>query len=218
MDMTQPLWENMLTDVDDLHVSTYPSVRLNFAHLSTIMPLLRFFLLYTYTNKGHIMIVVILLLRAFGLYQDLGLKASDWPARNRKWKTSQIGAFASNLAVYVVHCNRTSVEKSNQRELPRGDSREERESSEEDSSEENSSEEDSSEEDSSKEDSSKEDPSGDDSEEFSSTEGPDVEDGWQVVVFHQEKPVALEVCGGGTLCPLGDFLQVGVLILLDNLN
>ena len=176
--------------------------------------------MYTHTNKGHIIIVVILLLRAFGLYQDVGLKASDWPARNRKWKTSQIGAFASNLAVYVVHCNRTSVEKSNQRELPREDSREERDSSEEDSSEENSSEEDSSEEDSSKEDSSKEDsskedPSGDDSEEFSSTEGPDVEDGWQVVVFHQEKPVALEVCGGGTLCPLGDFLQVGVLILLN---
>ena len=184
--------------------------------------------MYTYTNKGHIIIVVILLLRAFGLYQDLGLKASDWPARNRKWKTSQIGAFASNLAVYAVHCNRTSVEKSNQKELQRGDSREERDSSEEDSSEEHSSEEnsseedsleeDSSKEDSSKEDSSKEDPSGDDSEEFSSTEGPDVEDGWQVVVFHQEKPVALEVCGGGTLCPLGDFLQVGVLILLDHLN
>ena len=197
--------------------------------------------MYTYTNKGHIIIVVILLLRAFGLYQDLGLKASDWPARNRKWKTSQIGAFASNLAVYVVHCNRTSVEQSNQKELQREDSIkeresseedsiEERESSEEDSSEENSSEQDSSEEesskedsskeesskeDSSKEDSSKEDPSGDDSEEFSSTESPDVEDGWQVVVFHQEKPVALEVCGGGTLCPLGDFLQVGVLILLN---
>ena len=174
--------------------------------------------MYTYTNKGHIIIVVILLLRAFGLYQDLGLKASDWPARNRKWKTSQIGAFASNLAVYAVHCNKTSVEKSKQKELQREDSREERDSSEEDSSEENSSEEDSLEDDSSKEDSSKEDPSGDDSEEFSSTEGPDVEDGWQVVVFHQEKPVALEICGGGTLCPLGDFLQVGVLILLDNLN
>ena len=187
--------------------------------------------MYTYTNKGHIIIVVILLLRAFGLYQDVGLKASDWPARNRKWKTSQIGAFASNFAVYAVHCNRTSVGKSNQKELQPGDSIEERDSSEEDSSEENSSEEDSLEEDSSKEDSSKEDsskedsskensskensskedPSGDDSEEFSSIEAPDVEDGWQVVVFHQEKPVALEVCGGGTLCPLGDFLQVGVL-------
>ena len=196
--------------------------------------------MYTYTNKGHIIIVLILLLRAFGLYQDVGLKASDWPARNRKWKTSQIGAFASNLAVYAVHCNKTSVEKSKQKELQRGDSIEERDSSEEESSEENSSEEDSSEEDSSeedsskedsskedsskedsskedssKEDSSKEDPSRDDSEEFSSTEDPDVEDGWQVVVFHQEKPVALEVCGGGTLCPLGDFLQVGVLILLN---
>ena len=184
--------------------------------------------MYTYSNKGHINIVVISLLRAFGLYQDVGLKASDWPARNRKWKTSQIGVFASNLAVYAVHCNRSSVEKSKQRELQQGDSIEERESSEEDSSEENSSEEDSSEEDSSKEDSSKEDsskedsskedPSGDDSEEFSSTEGPDVRDGWQVVVFHQEKPVALEVCGGGTLCPLGDFLQVGLLILLYHLN
>ena len=115
--------------------------------------------MYTYTNKGHIIIVLILLLRAFGLYQDVGLKASDWPARNRKWKTSQIGAFASNLAVYAAHCNRTSVEKSNQKELQREDSIKERESSEEDSSEENSSGEDPSEEDSSKEDSSKEDPS-----------------------------------------------------------
>ena len=169
--------------------------------------------MYTYTNKGHIIIVVILLLRAFGLYQDVGLKASDWPARNRKWKTSQIGAFASNLAVYVVHCNGTSVEKSKQKELQREDSREERDSSEEDSSEENSSEEDSSEVDSSKEDSSKKDSSWEqnDTEEFSSSETVYVEEGWQVVVTHQEKPVALEVCGGGTLCPLGDFLQVGVL-------
>ena len=171
--------------------------------------------MYTYTDKGHIMIVVILLLRAFGLYQDVGLKASDWPARNRKWKTSQIGAFASNLAVYTVHCNRTSVEKSNQKELLQEDSREERDSSEEDSSEENSSEEDSSEEDSSKKDSSWEQ---NDTEEFSSSETVYVEEGWQVVVTHQEKPVALEVCGGGTLCPLGDFLQVGVLILFYHLN
>ena len=51
--MTQPLWENMLADVDDLHVSTYPSVRLNFAHLSTIMPLLRFFIVHIHKQRAH---------------------------------------------------------------------------------------------------------------------------------------------------------------------
>jgi len=83
VEMTQPLWETMFADLDDLNTtsgSSHPSVRLNFAHLSTIMPMLR----------------------ALGLYKDVGLKASDWPARERLWKTSKIGPFASNLAVFVL--------------------------------------------------------------------------------------------------------------------
>ena len=91
------------------------------------------------------------MLRAFGLYKDAELKASDWPARERLWKTSEIGTFASNLAVFMFRCNQTGEDVV---------------------------------------DGSKEDQSG------------------QVLVLHQERPVALEVCGGLTLCPLRTFLQV----------
>jgi len=31
---------------------------------------------------------------------------------------------------------------------------------------------------------------------------------WQVMVLHQERPVALDVCGGVSLCPLHTFVQV----------
>merc|ERR1711971_1177393 len=189
IEMTQPLWGTMFEDLDDLNTtgSSHPSVRLNFAHLSTIMPMLR----------------------AFGLYRDVGLKASDWPARERLWKTSKIGPFASNLAVFVLQCNQTSsagdsyrmktqqqtnsIEEAYESE---GDSREDDDSSEEVSSNEDSSEEVSSAEASSNED------------QREGEGGPKKEEqSWQVMVLHQERPVALDVCGGASLCPLHTFIQ-----------
>ena len=183
--MTQPLWETIFADLDDLNTgASHPFVRLNFAHLSTIMPMLR----------------------AFGLYKDLGLKASDWPARERLWKTSKIGVFASNLAVFMFQCNQTSADDSYQRKRWMNSIEETREpegdSSEEDSSEE--SREDSSEEVSSAEASSNEDER--EEEEKDVANGP--KEGWQVMVLHQERPLALDVCGGVALCPLHTFLQV----------
>ena len=190
VEMTQPLWETMFEDLDDLNTTgSHPFVRLNFAHLSTIMPMLR----------------------AFGLYKDLGLKASDWPARERLWKTSKIGAFASNVAVFILQCNQTSAGDSYRMKTQETNSIEEAYESEGDSKEGDSSEEDSSEEDSSREDSSEEVSSA----EASSKEDQREEDGvvkkkqsWQVMVLHQERPVALDVCGGVSLCPLHTFVQV----------
>ena len=127
--MTQPLWETIFADLDDLDTASDPVVRLNFAHLSTIMPMLR----------------------ALGVYKDVGLKSRDWPARERLWKTSTIGAFASNLAVFMFRCNNT---------------------------------------------------------EEAVVDGSKEEQDGQVLVLHQERPVALEVCGGLTVCPLTTFLQV----------
>ena len=92
------------------------------------------------------------MLRAFGLYKDAGMKATDWPARERLWKTSEIATFASNLAVFTFRCDQTGQDV-------------------------------------------------DDG-------GPKEVEGGQVLVLHQEKPVALEVCSGLTLCPLHTFLQV----------
>ena len=119
----------MFCDTLNLDTASHPSVRLNFAHKTTIMPMLR----------------------AFGLYKDAGMKASDWPARERLWKTSEIGTFASNLAVFMFRCNQTGEDVVNGSE--------------------------------------------------------DDQEG-QVLVLHQERPVALEVCGGLTLCPLPIFLPV----------
>jgi len=235
VEMTQPLWETMFEDLDDLNNtgSSHPSVKLNFAHLSTIMPMLR----------------------AFGMYKDNGLKASDWPARERLWKTSKIGAFASNLAVFVLQCNQTSsagdsyrmktqqtnsIEEAYESEEDsreddsesEGDSREEDSSEEEDSSREDSSE-DSSRNDSSEEDPSEEVSSNEDSfEEVSSAEASSKEDqregeggskkkeeqswSWQVMVLHQERPLALDLCGGAALCPLPTFIQAfGDLAMTD---
>jgi len=193
VEMTQPLWETIFADLDDLNTgASHPFVRLNFAHLSTIMPMLR----------------------AFGLYKDLGLKASDWPARERLWKTSKIGVFASNLAVFMFQCNQTSADDSYQRKRQMNSNEERREpegdSSEEDSSEE--SREDSSEEVSSAEASSNEDER--EEEEKDVANGP--KEGWQVMVLHQERPLALDVCGGVALCPLHTFLQAfGDLAMTD---
>jgi len=39
---------------------------------------------------------------------------------------------------------------------------------------------------------------------------------WQVMVLHQERPVALDVCGGVSLCPLHTFVQAfGDLAMTD---
>merc|ERR1712088_503764 len=130
------------------------------------------------------------MLRAFGLYKDAGLKARDWPARERLWKTSKIGTFASNLAVLVFQCNQTSADDSYWREAQESNSIE-------DSTEEDSSKEDSSEEVSSAEASSEEDERGEDV----------GKERWKVLVLHQERPLALDACGGITLCPLHTFLQ-----------
>ena len=190
VEMTQPLWETMFADLGGLATASHPSVRLNFAHLSTIMPMLR----------------------ALGLYKDVGLKATDWPARERLWKTSKIGAFASNLAVFMFQCNQTSADDSYQKEAQETNSIEEElgeDSTAEDSSEEkDSSEEDSSKEDSSKEDSSEEVSSGEASSNEDEREEDVEEQSWSVMVFHQERPLALDVCGGVALCPLHTFLQV----------
>ena len=81
-----------------------------------------------------------------------------------------------------------------------GDSKKD-DSSEEDSSEEYSSREDLSEEVSSAEGSSNEDQREEDGSKKK-------EQSWQVMVLHQERPVALDVCGGVSLCPLHTFVQV----------
>merc|ERR1712192_229431 len=115
-----------------------------------------------------------------------------------------------------------------------GDSKEEVSSNEnssgEDSSREDSSGEDSSREDSSREVSSRKDSSREDSsEEVSSAEASSNEDqregeggpkkeeqSWQVMVLHQERPLALDVCGGAALCPLQTFVQAfGDLAMTD---
>ena len=187
IEMTQPLWESMFGDVDDLDSASYPSVTLNFAHLSTIMPMLR----------------------AFGLYKDVGLKASDWSARERLWQTSKIGVFASNLAVLMFHCNQTSDKDSNQEETQDANSveetNEEGDSSEEDSSEETSSEEESSQEESSEEAESSSDEDQTEEDVFSDSKA---RSGWHVMLLHQERPVPLEACDGVTFCPLQAFRQV----------
>ena len=195
VEMTQPLWETMFEDLDDLNTTgSHPFVRLNFAHLSTIMPMLR----------------------AFGLYKDLGLKASDWPARERLWKTSKIGAFASNLAVFVLQCNQTSAGDSYQMKTQETNSIEEAYESEGDSKEGDSSEEDSSEEDSSREDSSEEVSSAEASSKEDQRNGPKRDQSWQVMVLHQERPLALDVCGGVSLCSLHTFVQAfGHLAMTD---
>ena len=77
----------MLEDVEDLDIGSNPFVRLNFAHKTTMMPLLR----------------------ALGLYKDKQMKASDWPARERLWKSSQIVTFASNIAVFMLSCDPSST-------------------------------------------------------------------------------------------------------------
>ena len=183
--MTQPLWETIFADLDDLDTASDPVVRLNFAHLSTIMPMLR----------------------ALGVYKDVGLKSRDWPARERLWKTSTIGAFASNLAVFMFQCNQTSADDSNRKEAEETNSIEEEDALGEDSTAE----------DSSSEEESSESEEEDSSEEVSSREDSTIEDereedlgkpSWKVVVVHQERPLALDVCGGVTLCPLHTFLQV----------
>ena len=76
----------MLEDVGDLDIRSNPFVRLNFAHKTTMMPLLR----------------------ALTLYKDKEMKASDWPARERIWKSSQIVTFASNIAVFMLSCEPSS--------------------------------------------------------------------------------------------------------------
>merc|ERR1719365_44959 len=79
-----------------------------------------------------------------------------------------------------------------------------------DSSEEDSSEE--SREDSSAEASSNEDER--EEEEKDVANGP--KEGWQVMVLHQERPLALDACGGVALCPLHTFLQAfGDLAMTD---
>jgi len=184
VEMTQPLWETIFADLDDLDTASDPVVRLNFAHLSTIMPMLR----------------------ALGVYKDVGLKSRDWPARERLWKTSTIGAFASNLAVFMFQCNQTSADDSNRKEAEETSSIEEEDALGEDSTAE----------DSSSEEESSESEEEDSSEEVSSREDSTIEDereedlgkpSWKVVVVHQERPLALDVCGGVTLCPLHTFLQ-----------
>ena len=90
----------MLEDVGDLDIGSNPFVRLNFAHKTTMMPLLR----------------------ALGLYKDKQMKASDWPARERRWKSSQIVTFASNIAVFMLSCDPSSTTQSEWEEALRKNS------------------------------------------------------------------------------------------------
>ena len=170
--MTQPLWESMLEDLGDLEIGSNPFVRLNFAHKTTMMPLLR----------------------ALGLYRDKQMKASDWPARERRWKSSQIVTFASNIAVFMLSCDPSSTTQSEWEEALRKNSTGDLDPIEEEDSTEYASEK---------------------IVELTQASSVHNQTGamandpiWQVLVLHQERPVAIEACGGNILCPLDTFTQV----------
>ena len=161
----------MLEDVGDLDIRSNPFVRLNFAHKTTMMPLLR----------------------ALTLYKDKQMKASDWPARERIWKSSQIVTFASNIAVFMLSCDPSSNNHSDWGEALSKNSTgdidpKEKEEEEEDSPEY---------------------PFETQASSVHNQTGAMADDPiWQVLVLHQERPVAIEACGGNILCPLDTFTQV----------
>ncbi|XP_023339715.1 multiple inositol polyphosphate phosphatase 1 [Eurytemora carolleeae] len=88
--MTQPLWHDLITRLEVLQegrLAVNNSV-LMFAHAETLMPFLV----------------------SLGLYLDQEpVKASDWPLEDRKWKTSEISSFGTNLDVIVLRCSASQV-------------------------------------------------------------------------------------------------------------
>lgn len=85
--MTQPLWSDLLATMESLTEASdfdEPILSLNFGHSDTLLPFLT----------------------SLGLYRDeKDLKASDWPRKDHKWKTSKIGTFATNVGVMVFRCD-----------------------------------------------------------------------------------------------------------------
>ena len=88
LDMTQPLWSDLLTRLEE--VKQHPTSITN----STV-------LLFTHSTATFPFMA------SLGLYKDESpITAADWPANtlNRKWKTSKIASFATNLMFIVGDC------------------------------------------------------------------------------------------------------------------
>ena len=78
--MTQPLWKDIISNVDRMTSSKENQVVLNFG--PSVMPLLT----------------------SLGLYKDKDLTSKDWPTTKHLWKTSNIGAFSSNIGILMFDC------------------------------------------------------------------------------------------------------------------
>jgi len=84
--MTQPLWSDLMGRLESLQqngAQEDPNIVLLFGHSETVHPFIA----------------------SLGIHKDLtDLKASDWPAEKRKWRTSRICSFAANLDIIVNQC------------------------------------------------------------------------------------------------------------------
>jgi len=83
---TQPLWRDLISRLEEIQMTggAENNTVLLFGHSGTIQPFLV----------------------SLGLFKDSEhLMASDWPAEDRAWRTSDIVTFAANLDLMVLECN-----------------------------------------------------------------------------------------------------------------
>merc|ERR1711887_32442 len=85
--MTQPLWKDIIDRLDDIKKPWLDSVN------PSIVPL--------FSHED----VIRRFTSSLGISKDQHLlKASDFPANNREWRTSKISSFAANLELVVLKC------------------------------------------------------------------------------------------------------------------
>merc|ERR1711860_277882 len=85
--MTQPLWDDIMQRLENIETreadDDEADIILNFAHSETVHPFIA----------------------SLGIFKDKAdLKASDWPAVDRAWRSSRMCSFAGNVDLLVNQC------------------------------------------------------------------------------------------------------------------
>merc|ERR1719319_1441836 len=96
LNTTQPLWRDLISRLQEVKYGgeVENSTVLTFAHSSATNPFMG----------------------TLGLYKaPEELEASDWPAKDRIWKTSELGCFATNFVLIVADCDEEEKEEISER-------------------------------------------------------------------------------------------------------